>query len=97
MPLTSNTGIATTPIRGTKLKPEAIEASLSQAGYMGELPMPFEVGASAANQNRSKAFFRHTAAYEQTGATVSFTQQVPFSGRPLWPCPGMGAIENLKE
>jgi copper chaperone CopZ len=81
----------------TKLQPETIEASLTQAGYTGELPMPVEVGAPAVNQNGSKTYFRHTAAYQQTGATVGFAQQVPFSGRPLWPCPGIGVIENVKE
>jgi hypothetical protein len=26
------------------------------------------------------------------GNMVSFAQQVPYSGRPLWPCPGMGTL-----
>lgn len=81
----------------TKLKPADVEATLGKAGYMGELPIPVEVGAKPAVVNGNKAFFRHTAAYEQTGTTVGFAQKVPISERPLWPCPGMGVIENPKE
>jgi hypothetical protein len=77
-----------------QVDPEAIEAVLDEAGYTGELPMPVEVGASPAAENGNKAFFRHTAAYEQTGHSVGFAQVVPFAGRPLWPCPGMGTIEH---
>jgi copper chaperone CopZ len=79
------------------VSPEAIEKTLADAGYQGELPMPAESGVSAAQENGNKTFFRHTAAYAQTGRTVGFAQKVPYAGRPLWPCPGMGVIENHKE
>lgn len=29
--------------------------------------------------------------------TVSFAQRVDYSGRPLWPCPGMGAVKMVDE
>lgn len=77
--------------------PATIEARLSESGYGREMPSPVEVGAAGAGANGNRAFFRHTAAYAQTGRTVGFAQKVPFSGQPLWPCPGMGIIVNSKE
>ena len=79
-----------------KLNPDQITARLAEAGYTGELPMPAETGASASKSN-GKTYFRHTAAYEQTRQVVSFTQDVGWSGRPLWPCPGMGVIQKMEE
>jgi copper chaperone CopZ len=82
----------------TKLGSQKIEQTLSEAGYLGELPVPVEMGALAERENGDKPFFRHTAVFENTGHTVSFGQQVPFAGRPLWPCPGMGPLtQNLDE
>jgi copper chaperone CopZ len=79
------------------LTPELIMEKLDQAGYLGELPVPVEQGATGERQNGEKPFFRHTAAYEQAGRDVSFAQVIPYAGRPLWPCPGMGPIENREE
>ena len=85
----------------TKLDPGQIEARLEEEGYLGELPVPVERGALQDQQNGDKPFFRTTAAYDQTGSAVSFAQKVPFAGRPLWPCPGMGpvaqSIDNIEE
>ena len=78
------------------LTPSEIETALQEAGYLGELPVPTETGV-AVTQNGAKTYFRHTAAFEQTGKSVGFAQQVSFSGRPLWPCPGMGVISNMEE
>ena len=78
------------------LTPKQIEAALDEAGYMGELSLPVETGL-AATENGGRAFFRHTAAFEQTGKSVGFTQNVAYDGRPLWPCPGMGVIRNIEE
>ncbi len=78
----------------TQLDPEQIKATLEEAGYIGELPIPVEKGALEEQKNGEKPFFRHTAAYAQTGKAVSFAQKVPFLGRPLWPCPGMGPLTN---
>jgi copper chaperone CopZ len=77
-----------------KLEKEVITNKLEQAGYIGELSIAVERGALEEGKNGAKPFFRRTAAYEQTGQTISFAQTVPFAGRPLWPCPGMGPIKN---
>ena len=79
-----------------QLTPAQIETALQEAGYLGELPVPTETGV-AASQNGDQTYFRHTAAFEQTGKSVGFTQQVSYDGRPLWPCPGMGVISNIEE
>lgn len=76
------------------LSPDEIKAGLDEAGYLGELPMPVERGASADRENGDRPFFRKSAVHEQVGPTLSFAQKIPFSGRPLWPCPGMGPIET---
>lgn len=85
----------------TSLDPVQIEATLKEAGYLGEMAVPVERGVLQGQTNGNKPFFRTTAAYEQTGRAVSFTQKVPFSGRALWPCPGMGpvaqSIEKIEE
>ena len=80
----------------TKLEPGKIEAVLEEAGYLGELPIAIEQGTIEEREDGEKPFFRHTAAHAQTGQAVSFAQTVPFAGRPLWPCPGMGPIVQQK-
>lgn len=83
-----------------QLDPGTITAHLDEAGYLGDLQIPLESGAPAAGRgtdNGDEVFFRHTAAYAEAGNTVSFAQQVPYAGRPLWPCPGMGPITKLDE
>lgn len=81
----------------TTIDPESIQTKLDEAGYLGELPIPIERGALEERKNGDKPFFRHSAAYEQTGLSVGFAQNVPFAGRPLWPCPGMGPINKSEE
>ena len=76
-----------------ELSADQIETALAEAGYVGELPLAAETDI-AATEEGGGAFFRHTAAFAQTGQTVSFTQKVPYNGRPLWPCPGMGPIKS---
>ncbi|HID51143.1 MAG TPA: copper chaperone [Anaerolineae bacterium] len=78
------------------LTPDQIRTVLDEAGYMGELPMPAETG-RAATENGGQTWFRHTAVFEQTGQVVNFGQTVPYNGRPLWPCPGIGPIVTLEE
>ena len=39
--------------------------------------------------------YEHT--YETIKQTVSFAQQVNYQGRPLWHCPGIGAIKMDEE
>jgi copper chaperone CopZ len=72
--------------------PESFEQALDEAGYLGEMQMPVEKGAIGDRQNGDKPFFRQSTAYEQTGEAISFAQQTPFTGRSLWPCPGMGPL-----
>jgi copper chaperone CopZ len=65
---------------------------LEDAGYLGEMVFPVETGEAAHLKKNGKPFFRHTAVYENTQKVVSFAQQLPYSGRPLWPCPGIGVV-----
>ncbi len=82
-----------------KVAPEALRSKLSEAGYLGDLPVPVEAGAAVYVEKGDRSFFRHTTVYENTQQVVSFAQNVGYSGRPLWPCPGMGPIQakNLEE
>ena len=80
-----------------KVDEEAIKGVLDEAGYLGNLAVPAEAGAPATELERDEAFFRHTAAYEQTREVVGFAQNVNYGGRPLWPCPGMGVIPITSE
>jgi copper chaperone CopZ len=74
-----------------------IAVKLDEAGYLGEWSIPIEAGASTYLEDRSKSYFRHTSVYETTRQVVSFSQNVAYSGRPLWNCPGMGVIKNRME
>lgn len=78
----------------SKVAAGALEALLDEAGYLGELEMPMETGipATEAVEKGDRSAFRHSAAYAATGSSLSFTHKVPYAGRPLWPCPGMGTI-----
>ena len=72
----------------------AIQGVLDEAGYLHEVPMAAESGASATSGNGHKTYFRHSATLEAAGKGVSFAQKVPYAGRPLWPCPGMGVVKQ---
>lgn len=78
-----------------QIKEEEILAKLEEAGYLGEMAMPIETNLPATENKDAKAF-RHTASFEHT-KQVSFHRETPYSGRPLWPCPGMGPIKNTKK
>ncbi|MBP7999538.1 MAG: heavy-metal-associated domain-containing protein [Chloroflexi bacterium] len=78
-----------------RLTTEAIKAQLAEAGYLGELPIPVERGTDRGSTN-GNAYFRHAAAMETT-PVVSFVQQLPFTGRPLWPCPGLNKHQMEEE
>jgi copper chaperone CopZ len=74
-----------------------LSLKLDEAGYLGEwsfLEEPEEAAVKGGNNGHS---FRHTAFYEHTKNTVSFGHQVVSSGRPLWPCPGMGVVRKMEE
>jgi copper chaperone CopZ len=72
---------------------EALLQMLDETGYLGEIPMMVETGEAA----EKDSVFRHTATYETVKKTVSFAQKTPYTGRPLWNCPGMGVIKNMDE
>ena len=74
---------------------EQINALLQEAGYLGELFALSEPSIPAMREAGQPGAFRHTTVYEQTRQVVSFTQNVSYLGRPLWPCPGMGVIKGM--
>jgi copper chaperone CopZ len=77
---------------------EEINSKLELAGYLGEWLQPVEADASTYLQSdRSQSFFRHTTAYEANQEVVSFAQNVNYSGKPLWNCPGFGVIKQEME
>jgi len=76
----------------SKVTEEQILAKLEEAGYTGELSIPQETNLPATELTDKKSF-RHTAAFEQT-KQVSFHRQTNFSGRVLWPCPGIGTLKK---
>ncbi|MGQ9850063.1 MAG: heavy-metal-associated domain-containing protein [Aggregatilineaceae bacterium] len=76
---------------------EQIRATLEKAGYLEPLPVPIESDRAVYHSDDPNVYFRHSAAYAQAGQTVSFAQRVSYSGRPLWPCPGMGPLQRVDE
>ena len=80
-----------------KINDLEIAVKLDEAGYLAEWTIPIELGVAAQQGDGQKPFFRHTATYETTKQTVSFAQKVSYQGRPLWHCPGMGAVKVEEE
>lgn len=75
-----------------------IAVKLDEAGYLGEWTVPIEPGSGVRlGDKEQKPYFRHTMVHETTKKTLSFAQRVNYSGRPLWPCPGMGTIPVTRE
>ena len=72
---------------------QALTKLLDEAGYLGEIPMLAETGVAA----EADSEFRHSAIYETVKKTISFQQKVPYSGRPLWNCPGMGVVKKMDD
>ena len=75
-----------------KITADKIATRLEEAGYLGEVPMLTETGVAAYGRADGNANFRNTAVYNTIKETVSFAQNVQHQDRPLWPCPGMGAV-----
>ena len=75
-----------------KISAEEITNELDKEGYLGELPLISETGV-AVEKKEGDGVFRHTAVYETIKDTVSFAQSVHPTGRPLWPCPGLGPVK----
>lgn len=76
-----------------KITHDALLRTLEDAGYLSPIPMMAESGLAA----EGGSMFRHTATYETVKKNVSFAQKTPYSGRPLWNCPGMGIIKKMDE
>ena len=76
-----------------KISAEEITKQLDEMGYLGELPLISETGI-AVEKKEGDGVFRHTATYETIKETVSFAQSVRSTGRPLWPCPGLGPVKQ---
>ena len=72
----------------TQIDAAQIQAALGEAGYLEELTIPAETG-NRSDQPADAPFFRHATAFQQTGPTIRFGQDVPEVQRALWPCPGM--------
>ena len=81
----------------TKVNDQEIKKKLDEAGYLGEWSIPMEVNVPATEKTDLPKYFRHTAVFETTKEVISFSQNIPYSGRPLWPCPGMGVIREVME
>jgi copper chaperone CopZ len=79
-----------------KINIKKITACLEEAGYLGEMSMLTETGI-AVEKVDGDHFFRHTAVHETIKGTVSFAQRVDYNARPLWPCPGLGAVKMSDE
>jgi hypothetical protein len=79
------------------IQADQINAALGTAGYLGEIPALNELTVPTLREEGQPGAFRHTAVYEQTRQVVSFSQNVSYMGRPLWPCPGMGVIKGMDE
>ena len=74
-----------------------IAGKLEEAGYLGDFAVSTEAGKPATSKNGDGIYFRHTEFSEQTKDTIGFAQNVSYVGRPLWPCPGIGVINTMKE
>ena len=79
-----------------KTSEDALEKLLDDSGYLGDLEVPLETGKPAVGSG-GETYFRHSAAHESAGTALSFGQEITASGRPLWPCPGMGPAPTMDE
>ena len=81
-----------------KIQADAIQEKLAETGYTEELGVVVEADvATYLQEDRSESYFRHTEVFETNREVISFSQNVGFSGRPLWHCPGFGVIKNTME
>jgi len=77
-----------------KISEDTLNKLMVNAGYMNELMVPGESGVASSEVETTLVFQRHTQAYAMTNQTVSFTQEVNSTGRPLWNCPGIGILSS---
>jgi copper chaperone CopZ len=81
----------------SKINDLEIAVKLDEAGYLGEWTVPVELGTAPQQGDGQRPYFRHTTTYETIKHTVSFAQKVNYKGRPLWYCPGIGALKMDEE
>lgn len=81
----------------SEVDPNILESTLDKAGYLQDLESPQETGIAAYGQNGQTTYFRHTAAYKQTGASVGFAQRFDAHPQPLVPCPGMDTTKSTMD
>jgi copper chaperone CopZ len=73
---------------------DALNGLLNRLGYLSEIQAATESG--TATQGSADIYrFRHSVTYSTTSKTVSFQQLVPYNGRPLWNCPGIGVVKPM--
>jgi len=89
----SGFGVVEVEYNSKKTPKKDLVAALEEAGYLGDFAIATEPS-TPANEDVDGAFFRHTEAFEQTGNTMSFEQEVNVQRSPLWPCPGMGPVKT---
>ena len=81
-----------------KISEEAIIAKLDEVGYIGELPIPVEVGVAAYQDGKvDKSLFRYSTSNKQTLSVMGFAQNISPKERSLWPCPGMEPLKPINE
>ena len=80
-----------------KVNEQTIQQKMDETGYLELLTSPGESGQAAHLVDRSLTFFRHTDVFETTRESVSFTQNISYTGKPLWNCPGMGVVKTKME
>lgn len=78
-----------------KTTKKEITETLEKAGYLGELPIGQETN-KAVSKNGDRKSFRHTTTNEHT-KQIGFMRETNFSGRPLWPCPGIGPLPRTED
>jgi hypothetical protein len=72
-----------------------LRAKLEAAGYLGDELIETEAWKSGTPKDTEDNPFRHTSASEQMKG-IGFGQVIEATGRPLWPCPGMGNVKAMK-
>ena len=88
--------VARARIDPVKVSEADLRARLTEAGYLGDLPIETEAWKTGTPAEVVDNPFRHTAALENI-KSVAFGQKVEEDGRALWPCPGMGPIQKMDE
>ena len=88
--------VARARIDPVKVSEADLRARLTEAGYLGDLPIETEAWKTGTPADVVDNPFRHTAALENVKG-IAFAQQVEEASRALWPCPGMGAIQKMEE